>query len=108
MGASSGWSHQVGRGWLRWVLFGLWAAYLTLPILATLLYSFATVWRNRAFPDGYTLRWWAETLQTPRVLNALVVSLGLAALTVLLVAVLVLPPLYWGYVRAPRLRTVLQ
>jgi putative spermidine/putrescine transport system permease protein len=89
-------------------VFGLWGLYLLLPIVATVLYSVASVWRNRALPDGYTLRWWTDTLREPRVLDALLRSLGLAAITVVLVAGIVLPPLYWAYVRNPQLRTVMQ
>ncbi|MCI0678542.1 MAG: ABC transporter permease subunit [Actinobacteria bacterium] len=99
---------RVGKGWPRWVLFGVWAVFLTLPIMATVLYSFATVWRNAAFPDGYTLRWWVETLSEPRVVASLLRSLVLALLTVAVVAVVVLPALYWSYVQNPRIRTLMQ
>ncbi|HLF42910.1 MAG TPA: ABC transporter permease subunit [Acidimicrobiia bacterium] len=99
---------RVGSGWPRWALFSGWAAFLVLPVMATILYSFATVWRNEAFPDGYTTRWWLETLSEPRVVSSLVRSLLLALLTVVVVALVVLPPLYWSYVRNPRIRTLMQ
>ncbi len=97
-----------GRGTFRWVLFGVWGLFVALPIAATALYSLATVWRNEALPDGLTLRWWRETLTQPRVLDALVRSLWLGALTVGIVALITVPPLYWSYVRNPRARTVMQ
>jgi putative spermidine/putrescine transport system permease protein len=96
------------REWSKWTLLGVWGVFLALPIVATLFYSVATVWRNKAFPDGFTLRWWIDTLSEPRVLSALWNSTWLAALTVVVVALLVLPALYWAYVRNPRIRTVMQ
>lgn len=92
----------------RWLLFGAWASLIALPMVATVLYSLATVWRNKAFPDGYTLRWWTDTLREPRVVDALVRSVALAVATVAIVAAITLPPLYWAYVRNPRLRTIMQ
>lgn len=96
------------RDWPTWTLLGTWGVFLALPVIATFLYSVATVWRNRALPDGYTLRWWIDTLSEPRVVSALLKSTWLAALTVVIVAILVLPALYWAYVRNPRIRTVMQ
>jgi putative spermidine/putrescine transport system permease protein len=97
-----------GKGWLRWPLFALAALYLALPVAATVLYSFATVWRNTALPDGLTFRWWQETLSDGRLLDALGRSLIVAVLAVAIIAAVTLPPLYWSYVRNPRLRTVMQ
>jgi putative spermidine/putrescine transport system permease protein len=97
-----------GKGVLRWPLFGLVGLYLALPIVATVLYSLATVWRNTAFPDGLTLRWWEETLSDGRLLDALARSVIVAVIAVVLIAAITLPPLYWSYVRNPRLRTVMQ
>lgn len=92
----------------RTALLGLWGLFLALPVVATLLYSLATVWRGRALPDGFTLNWWIQTLSEPRVVSALLKSTWLAAVTVLIVAAIVLPALYWGYLRNPRIRTVMQ
>lgn len=92
----------------RWTLLGLWGVFLALPVAATMLYSVATVWRGQALPDGFTIGWWLQTFSEPRVVSALVRSTWLAALTVLIVAALVLPALYWGHVRNPRIRTLMQ
>ncbi|WP_396903760.1 ABC transporter permease [Mycolicibacterium phlei] len=91
-----------------WTPLVLWAAFLALPVIATMLYSAATVWRGRALPDGLTLAWWIQTFSEPRVVSALWRSTWLAAVTVLVVAAIVLPALYWGHVRNPRIRTVMQ
>ena len=34
--------------------------YLTLPLLATLLFSLATVWSRTILPEGYTLDWYSD------------------------------------------------
>jgi putative spermidine/putrescine transport system permease protein len=89
-----------------WALV-LVAFFAVAPLLATLLYSLATVWRRRPLPDGYTLQWWAHTLSDPGFLAAVTRSLVLAVGTVLLVNLLLLPPLYWSHVRNPRIRPIL-
>ncbi|UXA18206.1 ABC transporter permease [Mycobacterium sp. SMC-4] len=99
---------MIRQGLPRWTLLGLWGIFLALPIVATLLYSVATVWRGQALPDGFTLSWWTRTLSEPRVIEALTRSFWLAGVTVVLVAALVLPALYWGYIRNPRIRTTMQ
>ena len=93
---------------LRALAIGLIALFTVAPMLATLLYSLATVWRRRPLPDGYTLQWWADTLSDQAFLAAAGRSLLLALATVLLINLLVLPPLYWAHVRNPRIRPVLQ
>jgi putative spermidine/putrescine transport system permease protein len=93
---------------LRAGAIALIALFTLAPMLATLLYSLATVWRRRPLPDGYTLQWWWATLSDPAFLAAAGRSLLLALATVLLINLLVLPPLYWSHVRNPRIRPVLQ
>jgi putative spermidine/putrescine transport system permease protein len=101
-------SVALGRGRVHLALVAALAIYLILPFTATLLYSLATVWRNRAFPDGLTLRWWALTLTDDRLLSAVTRSTVLALLTTAVVNVVVLPPLFWAHVRRWRLRTFMQ
>lgn len=101
-------TYGVRRGAGRGLLFAAWGLFLTLPLLGAVLYSVATVWRNEAFPDGFTMRWWVETLSHPRVLGALGRSVALGIATVAVVAALTLPALYWSYVRNPRIRAYLQ
>jgi putative spermidine/putrescine transport system permease protein len=84
------------------------ALVFVLPIIATVLYSLATVWRNQALPDGLTTKWWRTTLSDPRLLDAVSRSLAIALLTVVVVNLIVLPPLYWSYIRNARLRTIMQ
>jgi putative spermidine/putrescine transport system permease protein len=98
---------SFGMGRLRWVLLALVALYLLMPVMATGLYSVATLWRSTAFPDGYTLQWYRDTLTDGRLLDAAVRSLTVALGAVVLCNLLVVPALYWSHVRNPRIRTVM-
>jgi len=98
----------AGPHWLRAAVLAAVALYGVLPLVATVLYSIATVWRRKALPDGYTLTWWASTLSDPAFLAALGRSIGIALLTVILVNILVLPPLYWSHVANRRIRPLLE
>jgi putative spermidine/putrescine transport system permease protein len=97
-----------GPAALRTSALALTGVFALAPLLATLIYSLATVWRRRALPDGYTLQWWMDTLSDPAFLAAGSRSLLLALASVFLVNLLLLPPLYWSHVRNPRIRPVLQ
>jgi putative spermidine/putrescine transport system permease protein len=99
---------DLGRGRARWALFAVVGLYLLLPLVATVLYSFATVWRDQPLPDGLTFDWWRSTLSDPRLRDAAWRSFELAAVTTVVVNLVVLPPLVWSRLRKPRIRTVMQ
>ncbi len=95
---------RLGKAILFLGVFG----YITLPMLAVLLYSLATRWTANIFPDGYTLQWWTETFADPTVIGAFVTTFILASLTAILDILLVVPATYWSRVRNPRIRTVVE
>src|SRR5262249_3365901 len=97
-----------GPRWLRAAVLAAVALYGVLPLVATVLYSLATVWRGNPRPDGYTLAGWPSTLTAPAFLAALGRSLGIALLTVVAVNLLVLPPLYWSHIANRRIRPLLE
>ena len=101
-------SEMSGPSWLRPTVLVISAFYGAMPLVATVLYSIATVWRRKPLPDGYTLHWWTATMSDPGFLTAVGRSLWVAILTVVLVNILVLPPLYWAHVRNPRIRPIMQ
>lgn len=84
------------------------AVYILLPMLAVMLYGFATRWTNHALPDGYTLAHWADALADTRFRTVLVRSLGLAIVTAVIDVALVTPAVYWQHVRNPRIRPVIE
>lgn len=92
----------------RRLLFGLVALYLFLPVLAVLLYAFATRWTAHILPDGYTLAHWGEAFSDPRLLNATLRTIGLALVVTVVDVLLVVPAIYWQWTRNPRIRTLLE
>ncbi|AOX63537.1 putrescine ABC transporter permease PotI [Stenotrophomonas sp. LM091] len=66
-----------GNRWLGWSLLGLGFAFLYLPILLLMVYSFnasklATVW------SGFSTRWYGELFNNRQILDALWISLKVA------------------------------
>ena len=63
--------------WLGWTVLGLGFAFLYLPILLLMIYSFnasklATVW------SGFSTRWYGELFNNRQILDALWISLKVA------------------------------
>lgn len=87
-------------GVLLWVVFVL---YSLLPLLATALFSLSTRWVNTAFPEGLSLASYRAMIQEPMFLPSLLRSTGLAAGTLVIVAVLTILLLTWVHIRAPEL-----
>lgn len=83
-------------------------AYLLLPVVAVVLYSFATSWTSGILPDGYTLGWWADGLTDPRLISAFGSSLLLASLTAVIDLCIVVPAAYWARARNPRIRPLIE
>lgn len=96
------------RGLAQVLLFVGVFVYITMPMVAVLLYSVATRWTANVLPDGYTLEWWTETFSDPAVVGAFVTTIILATLTAILDILFVVPAAYWSRVRNPRIRTVVE
>lgn len=91
-----------------WILFGLVAAYLLLPMVAVLTYGLATVWQARILPDGYTLDHVAKVLTDARVTAAIYRSVLLATLVAVIDIAIVVPAAYWARIRNRRLRPLIE
>jgi putative spermidine/putrescine transport system permease protein len=90
------------------LLFGFIFIYLALPMIAVVLYSFATSWQAKILPDGYTLDWWRSALSDSTVRGAIWTSLVLATLAATLDIMLVVPAAYWARVRNRRIRPFIE
>jgi len=90
------------------LLLAFVAAYILLPVAATMLYSLATVWRSEMLPEGFTLIHWAKAFVDPRFLGVLIRTLGLAVLVTALTLALLVPAVWWQRVRNPRIGIALQ
>ncbi|MFZ2964791.1 MAG: ABC transporter permease subunit [Rhodoglobus sp.] len=93
----------------RWVILGVVGAVFAIPIVAMLEFSLST---NNG--DGYTLDHWTALFdpENARAYRGLFVAIGnsflLAAVTVAIVLVLLLPTMILVHIQFPRLRRVLE
>lgn len=98
---------EPGKGRFRWVLFAVVFLYLIVPPLAALFYSLSAKQYSGLMPHDWTLSHWTGIFHDDRLIAAIRRSLFLAIGTVVLVTLLVLPTLYWSYVRNPKLRSIM-
>jgi len=92
--------------WGRRFFFGGVIVYLAIPMIAVLLYSFASKWTSNLLPDGYTLQHWADSFNDERLRQALWRSTWMAVLVLLLDVLIVVPAVYWQRVRNPKIRVI--
>lgn len=81
----------------------LFTAMLAVPILATLLYSLSQRWGATILPDGLTLDWYIRLWQDARFLAAFGHSLLIAAATLLLSTLLIVPTAFVVFYYFPKL-----
>jgi putative spermidine/putrescine transport system permease protein len=93
---------------LRWLLFAGVFAYLVLPMIAVVLYSFATRWTANVLPDGYTLDWWRNVFSDSAAVSAFQTTMILAVIVAVLDIAIVVPAVYWARVRTPAIRNLVE
>jgi len=81
---------------MRRLLLRLFAAalavFIGIPLLTLVLWSFAGEWFwPNLIPTQWSLRWWQEVLDNPRVTNAMFLSFTIAPVVTLLTAVVAIP-----------------
>jgi putative spermidine/putrescine transport system permease protein len=91
-----------GEAGLRWGVLLLVGAYLLLPLFAMLEFS------TRGAGGERTLDSWLAIGSDEDLLDAITLSLELAALTVLLMLVLLVPTMVWVQLRVPALRRAME
>jgi putative spermidine/putrescine transport system permease protein len=89
-----------------WLIFAAVLIYLGLPVVGTAIYAVATRWDSTLLPDGYTLAWFHHMLVDPKVLTALLRSVGVAGATVLLTWAVTVPALIAVHLYLPRLKVL--
>ncbi len=83
--------------------------YLLVPLLAVATMSIAGTWRpGTILPDTYTLRWYVTTLGAAGVRQAIVRSFLIAAVTVVVSLIIVVPTAYTIRMRFPRLEALMR
>ena len=91
------WSH-LRRSFARWAILVIIGGYLLLPLVAMLDFS------TRDAGGGRTLEAWVAIGGDPNLVEAIIVSLEIAALTVLGMLLLLVPTMTWTYIRVPRMQ----
>lgn len=95
-------------GWSGLGFLSLIVAYVTLPMIATFLYSLATVWTTNPLPEGYTIAHWIKSMHDSRFTAVLLRTIMLAVVVALVTVILALPAIYWQRVVNPAIKNVLQ
>ncbi|MFO1060073.1 MAG: ABC transporter permease [Dongiaceae bacterium] len=92
------------KGRLSWRLavLGLFLLFMAVPVVATAMFSVAVRWDRTIWPEGFTLAWWVKVTGRTAFRTTLMNSLGVAAATVALSLLLILPTAYWAHLRVRR------
>jgi len=96
---------RPSRSWraFRWFLLALFATFFAVPLLAML--DFST--RNIA-AGGRTWQAWRNIVEDDQLYHAVVISLLLAAFTVLIMLALLVPTMIWVRLRTPWARRLIE
>ncbi len=95
-------SRQRRLNLFRWTVFALATTFFLLPLYAMVRFSFLGV-----NPGEYTLSAWTQIASYPGLLDAIVITLELAVITVVVVLALLVPTMIWVRLRVQWLsRTV--
>jgi putative spermidine/putrescine transport system permease protein len=86
---------------LRLVLIAA-VLYLALPLIATILFSLATVWSRTILPEGYTLEWYVAAVKDDRFLPTTMHTMQTTIGAAIISPLLVVPALLAVHLRAPK------
>ncbi|MFN8662644.1 MAG: ABC transporter permease subunit [Thermomicrobiales bacterium] len=84
------------------------AAVPDAPLLATLLFSLATVWSKSILPEGYTLDWYKAAIADDRFLPTATHTLQATVSAAIISPLLVVPALLAVHLRAPKWKPALE
>ena len=82
--------------------------YLLLPLLATVAFSLATVWSRTILPEGYTFRWYRESVSDDRFAPTALRSLRVILASSIISPLIVTPAVLYVHLRAPRAKPYLE
>ncbi|MCE1195338.1 ABC transporter permease [bacterium] len=88
----------------RGAIIAIFLIYMLVPLLATLLFSFATRWDRTILPEGLSIQWWKAVMAKRAFGMTLRNSLALSLATMLASIILVAPTAYWTHLRLPKAR----
>ncbi len=76
------------------LFFLLLVGYLILPVLATMLYAFASKWNKTILPEGFTLKWFTALFQDSDFIQAFGRSVLLAGGAVSIALLVIVPAIF--------------
>lgn len=76
------------------LFFLLLVGYLILPVLATMLYAFASKWNKTILPEGFTLKWFAALFQDSDFIQAFGRSVLLSGGAVSIALLVIVPAIF--------------
>lgn len=71
--------------------------YLIIPLIATVMYSFATAWSHSILPEGITLKWYVELFSNEDFIQSMLNSILLVG-GVTIAGILIIVPAIYGIV----------
>lgn len=93
---------------LRSVILTLFLAFMIIPLVATLLFSFSIRWDRTILPEGLTLEWWQAVTSRGAFRLTLKNSLFISLATALALTILVTPTAYWAHIKVPKSRFIFE
>lgn len=90
------------------LMVGLFLFYMLLPIFSTYVFSVATRWDRTILPEGFTFESYGKAVAASYFFTSLRNSLILAIATVLVSIVVIVPTVYWVFIRLPKAKALLE
>ncbi|MGX7372309.1 ABC transporter permease [Aerococcus sanguinicola] len=78
-------------------------AYLLIPLIITIIYSFSSSWTFSVLPDSLTLKWYIQLFSDPEFLMAIARTVFLATVTVILSLAVIVPTIFAIAIYFPKL-----
>jgi putative spermidine/putrescine transport system permease protein len=92
----------------RVVLLTFFLAYMVIPLIATVAFSFANRWDRTILPEGLTLDWWIAVTTRRAFSSALKNTIFLSLTTSAFSIILMTPTAYWVYHRVPQAKPLIE
>jgi putative spermidine/putrescine transport system permease protein len=102
-----GGSMRMKKFWRTIVIVGF-LAFMIIPLIATLAFSFSTRWDHTILPEGLTLEWWKAAVSRGAFRLTLKNSFYISFATAICLAVLVTPTAYWAHLRLPKSKVIFE
>lgn len=93
---------------LAFIYVGGLLLYLFTPLIATLLYSFATKWGATIIPDGFTFTWYSELFSDPRFIMSLQRSFLVSGITCFVSLMIMVPTVFIVIVYFPNMEKLMK